>query len=684
MTIRISLLIFLIIFTASCVQKKTDFISGNIENEDGSAEAGVWVIAQTRDLPTEYRKVVVTDEAGRFLLPEMPAAQYEVWVRGYGLTDSAKFKATPGDEIDITVASAKNAIEAAKIYPASYWLSMLEAPPAAKLAVAEYPYTSQSAWLSQFKLSCILCHQIGNAATRLSDRSVFDYGLQKAGGMNLMSKEVNRELLLDSLGAFAARIATGETPELVPSRPAGIERNFVITQWNWGENYTWAHDMVSTDKRNPHLYPNKPVYGGDIGNDHILVLDPINHTANQIKLPPGKNAQRWCEQTYKPLGSEEIITSVAARGLGCPEPGIISLHKPGYVNPVNPHNPMMDDTGKVWLTMQIRREWGEDLPEFCQKSAVIANNYHHRQLGYYDTYTGEIVPVDTCYGTHHLQFDDNGVLWTSGDANVVGWLDTKQLDINDPASLEVAMGWSEGKIDTDGDGAGDKTIVGFRYGVIPNPSDGKVWWGMPAGVYFSKPGEQGYILNYDPLTDKHEAYIPPFPGNGPRGIDVDTNGLIWTALGGSGHLARFDRSLCKQTWGSGNQCPEGWRLWKTPGPQFKSEQIVAGGGSNDMHYYIWVDRFDALGMGIDTVIINGTSSDSLIAFSPKTEAFTVIRIPYPLTTYTRGVDGRIDNTELGWKGKGLWFTNGQSPIFHSEIPVSYAGKVQLRPHPLAH
>ena len=102
-----------------------------------------------------------------------------------------------------------------------------------------------------------------------------------------------------------------------------------------------------------------------------------------------------------------------------------------------------------------------------------------------------------------------------------------------------------------------------------------------------------------------------------------------------------------------------------------------------MHYYLWVDQFNTLGLGKDIVIINGTGSDSLIAFNPTTEEFTVIRIPYPLNTYTRGLDGRIDDPELGWKGRGVWFTNGLDPIIHSEIPQSYVGKVQLRPSPLA-
>ena len=661
----------------------TDFISGKVLNVEGNPEAGVWVIAETDDLPTEYRKLVVTDDVGRFVLPEMPSAEYKLWVRGYGLADSDKTKAQVGNEVTLTVRSAENARKAAIIYPANYWLTLVDPPSADELEKAEYSYSSQTAWLSQFKLSCNFCHQIGSAATRFPHRSLFDQGLQKAATMNDISKELNRELLLQVLGSFAERIAAGETPSETPPRPQGVERNFVITQWGWGGRYTYAHDETATDKRNPYLYPNQPIYGVDIGNDHVLVVDPIKHTADQIKIPAGRNAKRWCENTYKPLGSDEVLL-VNAKLLGCPEPGIVTSHMPGYINPANPHNPMLDDSGKVWMTVQIRREWGEDLPEFCKRSPVIANNFHHRQLGYYDTNTGEIVPIDTCFSTHHLQFDNDGVLWVSGDTHVVGWLDTKKFSPNDPKSLEAAMGWSEGKIDTDGDGNGDKTIVGFRYGVIPNPADGSVWMGMPAGGLYSKPGEPGYILRYDPATDKHEAYTPPAPGAGPRGIDVDTKGFIWTALGGSGHLARFDRSRCNQTWGPGDQCPEGWTLWKTPGPQFKSVQTIDGGGSTDMHYYLWVDQFDTLGMGRDTVIVNGTASDSLIAFNQETETFTVIRIPYPLNTFTRGVDGRIDDPTAGWKGRGLWFTNGLSPLVHSEIPKSYVGKVQLRPNPLAH
>jgi len=83
-------------------------------------------------------------------------------------------------------------------------------------------------------------------------------------------------------------------------------------------------------------------------------------------------------------------------------------------------------------------------------------------------------------------------------------------------------------------------------------------------------------------------------------------------------------------------------------------------------------------------VMNGTGSDSLLAFDQKTGQFTVIRIPYPLNSYTRGLDGRIDDPNGGWKGRGLWYTNGLDPIVHSEVQQSYVGQVQLRPDPLAH
>src|SRR5262245_14774262 len=80
--------------TALQQQQQLGYIQGTVRSSAGP-EAGVWVIAETKDLPTGMIKSVVTDDQGRYVLPDMPAANYSVWVRGYGLADSKPVTAKP-------------------------------------------------------------------------------------------------------------------------------------------------------------------------------------------------------------------------------------------------------------------------------------------------------------------------------------------------------------------------------------------------------------------------------------------------------------------------------------------------------------------------------------------------------------------------------------------------------------
>jgi hypothetical protein len=167
-------------------------------------------------------------------------------------------------------------------------------------------------------------------------------------------------------------------------------------------------------------------------------------------------------------------------------------------------------------------------------------------------------------------------------------------------------------------------------------------------------------------------------------MDIDRNGVAWVALG-SGHLASFDRRKCKGPLNGptaiGQHCPEGWTLYPTPGPNFKN---VKDSGSADSHYYDWVDQFDTLGLGKNTPIATGNSSDSLLAL--VNGKFVVMRVPYPLGFFAKGMDGRIDDPKTGWKGKGVWTTWGTRTPFHSETGKGTTAKVvhfQVRPDPLA-
>ena len=154
--------------TTSTVAIDADDIGGVVRGAKGP-EAGVWVIAETTDLPTRYTKSVVTDDQGRYVIPDLPTANYQVWVRGYGLVDSPKVQAAPGRALDLKAVMAPNEKAAADYYPAMYWYAMMKIPGA-----AEFPGTGpsgnginpavkmQGTWLDGIKTDgCQSCHQIG-------------------------------------------------------------------------------------------------------------------------------------------------------------------------------------------------------------------------------------------------------------------------------------------------------------------------------------------------------------------------------------------------------------------------------------------------------------------------------------------------------------------------------------------
>jgi hypothetical protein len=101
---------------------------GGVVTSSKGPEAGVWVIAETTELPTRYAKIAVTDDRGRYLIPDLPMVKYSVWVRGYGLVDSPKMEATPGKTMNLNAVIAPDAKAAAEYYPAGYWFSLMKAP----------------------------------------------------------------------------------------------------------------------------------------------------------------------------------------------------------------------------------------------------------------------------------------------------------------------------------------------------------------------------------------------------------------------------------------------------------------------------------------------------------------------------------------------------------------------------
>src|SRR5712672_3405973 len=142
---------------------------GGVVRGPGGPEAGVWVIAETTDLGTKMSKMVVTDDQGRYVIPDLPKAKYKVWVRGYGLVDSPKVDSEPGKQLNLTAVAAPNEKAAAAYYPAIYWYSMLKIPGSDQFGgKSDIPQNvRQFDWLNLMKNNgCVGCHQLGQASTR--------------------------------------------------------------------------------------------------------------------------------------------------------------------------------------------------------------------------------------------------------------------------------------------------------------------------------------------------------------------------------------------------------------------------------------------------------------------------------------------------------------------------------------
>jgi hypothetical protein len=678
-----------------------DDIGGVVTGPSGP-EAGVWVIAESVELPTKFAEIVVTDEQGRYVIPDLPAVNYNVWVRGYGLVDSPKVRAKPGQHLDLSAVPAPNAAAAAHYYPAVYWYSMLTMPPDSELGgeatYADPGASRQANWLRQIKnIGCIGCHQIGQEATRTIPAQFGSFKSSEEAWMRrvqsgLAGEEMTREAgffnaaPLKYLGDWTDRIAKGELPKSTPPRPQGVERNVVITTWEWGTEKTYAHDLISSDRRYPTVNANGPLFGSpEYASDDMPILDPKTSKVTFFKLPvrdpampeaPGFGFSAEPMQPSAYWGDEKIWNTKA-----------------------NNHNAMFDKKGRVWLAATIR---GMDNPAFCKKGSdhpsakVVPLDQSGRQVAILDPKTMKYTYVDTCFSTHHLQFgyDDNDTLWFSGTGPVVAWLNTKVFDETGDAAK--AQGWSPYVLDTNGNGKRDDYVepnqpadpakdtrielngLSGPYAVMPSPADGSAWF--TTGVFGGRPSS---ILRFDPKTGLSEIYNVPLPGFGIRGGDIDSNGVVWASLS-SGHLASFDRRKCKGALNgpkaTGDHCPEGWSFYKYPGPGFDG----IGDNSAEASYYTWVDQHNTLGLGENIPVSTANLNDGFVAL--KDGKMLMLRVPYPMGFYAKGLDGRIDDPNAGWKGRGLWSSAGDRTPWLKE-----GGKgskplvvhVQLRPDPLS-
>jgi hypothetical protein len=320
----------------------------------------------------------------------------------------------------------------------------------------------------------------------------------------------------------------------------------------------------------------------------------------------------------------------------------------------------------------------------------------------YDPATDEIELVNTCFSTFHLNFDDDAdnTIW-SGGGGFVGWVNTRIWDETKDAAQ--AQGWTAFIVDTNGNGqrdeavepndpvdpTKDKRISQSCYGVMASPADDSIWCsqtGFPGSLTRTDPGPN------PPATSLTELYVlpgwtddPNHRGYGPRGMDVDRDGVAWVVLT-SGQLASFDRRKCTGPLNGpeaaeGNMCPEGWTFYTVPGPNVANDPEKAAADSN---YYNWSDKFNALGLGENVQIATSNQGGALLALVD--EEWVILRVPYPLGYYNKSINGRIDDPNIGWKGRGLWTGWGNRNPWHNEGGKGQPGlavHMQMRPDPLA-
>ena len=684
---------------AASVAIDADDIGGVVTGPKGP-EAGVWVIAETRDLPVRYIKSVVTDDRGRFVVPDLPAATYAVWARGYGLVDSDKATAKPGQRLSITAKVAPNAAAAAHYYPAIYWYAMLPIPAADQFGGAsDIPArVSQRQWIAAMKnTGCVGCHQLGQESTRTIPPSLGTFATGADAWRRRVQSGQSGQMMLNQLtnlgdtsfakyGEWTDRIAKGELPFATPARPQGVERNVVVTLRDWMNEKQYLHDLIASDRRHPTVNAYGPVFGSpEYSSDMLPMLDPVKNVATTFRAPVRDPAM--------PLN----LGPGHAAGLDALQPSPYWGTERIWETRVNNHNSMFGRDGRLWLAASVR---GGENPAWCKAGSdhpsakAFPMDRAVRHLAVLNPKTMKYDFIETCYSTHHPQFgyDANDTLWTSGGGPVVGWLNTKMFDATGDAAR--SQGWTALVVDTNGNGkrdayvepnapadsTKDTRINAPFYAVMPNPVDGSVWGSVlsvPGAVVRLAPGPN------PPETALAEIYNVPLPGFAARGADIDSQGVVWVSLG-SGHLGSFDRRKCTARLSgpkaTGDHCPEGWAFHQYPGPGFRG----IGENSAEASYYSWVDQHDTFGLGADVPMSTGNLNDGLIAFANG--RMVTLRVPYPMGFYAKGFDGRIDDPKAGWKGRGLWAANGdRTPwlIEGGKGTKPLAAHFQLRPDPLA-
>ena len=216
------------------------------------------------------------------------------------------------------------------------------------------------------------------------------------------------------------------------------------------------------------------------------------------------------------------------------------------------------------------------------------------------------------------------------------------------------------------------------YAVMPHPTDGSVWY--TSGVFGGTPG----FLRFDPKTKLSRVLSRCRRRRSACAAATSARTACCMAQAPPAISIAFDRRKCKAPLNgpnaTGNHCPEGFSLHKYPGPGFEGFENTSAEAS----YYTWVDHHNTVGLGENVPISTANLQDGFVGF--KDGQMILMRVPYPMGFYAKGLDARIDDPNAGWKGRGLWSASGDRTPWLNELGKGarpMAVHIQVRPDPLA-
>ena len=274
-----------------------DDVGGVVTGPNGP-EAGVWVIAETTDLPTKYAKIVVTDDQGRYLLPDLPTANYNVWVRGYGLVDLPKVArgARPHDQSHRRRSRRRSS--AAELYPADVLVRDDERSAGEEISPARPTSQRHRTGAAASPDGRREVHRLPSASTRNRphDPARVRRLQPKGGSLDAPCRVGPDRRVDDQRGSPCSSAATvrvlrrldrsgraGEMPKNKPPRPQGVERNVVLTVWDWSD----PQDVSPRpDLHRPARRPSTPTDRSTASHEYstldMPILDPVTHMASVI------------------------------------------------------------------------------------------------------------------------------------------------------------------------------------------------------------------------------------------------------------------------------------------------------------------------------------------------------------------------------------------------------------------